>query len=105
MKGNRLAKVGKNAGWVALGLAAGSTLALLFAPASGKTTRKRLGYQFRNLGKSTTRQLKQTRKVLAKKVGYFRDAASDKIEDTREWLLERVTANGKPHPMPRRAHR
>ena len=106
MKGNPLVKLGRNAGLFALGAAAGSLFALLFAPASGMVTRKRIGYKIRGLGRSTARQLNQTRRVLAKKVGGLKSAASEKIEDTREWLLERVASgNGKHHATSRRAHR
>lgn len=106
MKGNRLGKLGRNAGWVALGAAAGSTAALLMAPVSGKAARKRIGNQFRAVGRSTARQLNQTRRMLAKQARTLRNAAAEKIEDTREWLLERMPAgNGKHHPMPRRAAR
>ena len=106
MKGNQFGKLGWNAGLVALGAAAGSVLALLFAPASGKVTRKQIGYKIRGLGRSTARQLNQTKRVLAKKAGAIRNAASEKLGDTREWLLERVASgNGKHHALPRRAHR
>lgn len=105
MKGNQLGKLGRNAGLFALGAAAGSVLALLFAPASGKATRKRIMYKVRGLGRSTARQLNQTKRVLAKKVGSLKHVATEKIGDTREWLLERVATNGRHHAMPRRAHR
>lgn len=105
MKGNSLKKVGLTAGMFALGAAAGSALALLYAPASGKVTRKRIGAGFRNAGRSTVRQLKQTRKVLAKRAGALREAATEKLGDTREWLLERVAnGNGKHHALPRKSH-
>lgn len=104
MKGNRLGKLGRNAGLVALGAAAGSTAALLLAPASGKAIRKRVVNQFRSMGRSTTRQLNQTKRMLAKQARSFRNTASEKIGDTREWLLERVPVrNGRHHPLPRRA--
>ena len=105
MKGNSLKKAGLTAGIFALGAAAGSVLALLYAPASGKVTRKRIASGFRSAGRSTVRQLNQTRKVLAKKAGALRNAATEKIGDTREWLLERVSnGNGKHHAMTRRSH-
>lgn len=106
MKGNQLGRLGRNAGLFALGAAAGSVLALLFAPASGSVTRKRIGYKIRGMGRSTVRQLSRTQRVLAKKAGALKNAASEKLEDTREWLLERVASgNGKHHALPRRAHR
>ncbi len=106
MKGNRLGKLGRNAGWVALGAAAGSAAALLCAPASGKATRKRIASEFRAMRRSTARQLNQTKRMLVKKARTLRGSASEKLEDTRDWLLERVAAgNGKHHPAARRSAR
>lgn len=83
MKGNRgWGRVGLATGTFAIGAAAGSVLALLFAPASGRAIRKRIGHQF-----------KQTQKLLAKKTGVLREAALDKLGETREWLQERVLAH------------
>ena len=88
MKGNRNTGWRQAAGAFALGATAGSAAALLFAPASGRATRKRL-----------VSKLQQGQKLLAKKAGYLKDAAVERIGDTREWLVEHVP-NGR-HP----AHR
>lgn len=74
----------------ALGAAAGSLIALLFAPASGRVTRKRLALGVRKLQRLGARKLGETTKVLAAKVGHVREAASG-------WITEHVT-NGK-HPV------
>ena len=101
MKGNpRWGKFGQNLGLFALGAAAGSTLALLYAPASGRMTRKRITLKFRSLERSTGRQLQKTKKLLAKKAKDLREVATERLGNTREWLVERV-GNGK-HPLPRR---
>ena len=107
MKGNRKLALGKMAGAFALGATAGSTAALLLAPASGQVTRRRLASKFRSAERSASRQFQQGRKLLAKKAGLLKSAAAEKIGDTREWLLERMpNGNGKHHSMPRRlAHR
>ena len=103
MKGNRGPGWRRAAGAFALGATAGSTIALLFAPASGRATRKRISRQFRSLGHSTTRQLKQTKRLLAKKAVDLKEAAVEKLGDTREWLLERVSnSNGRHHSAARR---
>ncbi len=103
MKGNRKLALGKMAGAFALGATAGSAAALLLAPASGRTTRKRIVSKFRSVGRSAARQLQQSKKLLAKKADFLKEAAVERIGGTREWLLERMpNGNGKHHPMPRR---
>ena len=96
MKGNSIKKWGPAVGSFAAGAAAGSVLALLYAPASGKVTRKRIGMKFRSVGQSTNRQIKLAKKVLLKKAEGLRDAAGKKLGSTRDWLVERVSnGNGK----------
>ncbi|MCM8794683.1 MAG: YtxH domain-containing protein [Candidatus Omnitrophica bacterium] len=85
---------GRTVGAFALGAAAGSAVALLTAPASGKVTRKRIGRQMRILGNATERQLKQAKKLLSRQAVQLRGAAVEKIGHTREWLQERIAANG-----------
>ncbi len=104
MKGSRNLKLGQVAGAFALGATAGSAAALLLAPASGRATRKRLVTKFRSMGRSATRGLQQSKKLLAKKAVLWKDATAERLGDTREWLMERIpNGNGKHHPMPRRA--
>ena len=85
-------RVVQNIGLFTLGAAAGSLVALFFAPASGRATRKRIGSQIR-----------QAKKMLLKKADSLRDTAVEKFGDTREWLMERVSngSNGK-HTLRRR---
>ena len=78
----------------ALGATAGGIAALLFAPASGRVTRKRIAMGVSKLQRLGVRKLGQIPKLLANKVGYVREAAS-------EWLTEHV-ANGK-HTVRHRA--
>ena len=67
-----------------VGATAGSIIALLFAPASGRMTRKRLALEVQKLQRAGARRLGQTTKLLANKVGQAREAASG-------WIAEHVT--------------
>lgn len=79
---------GKTLAAFAIGATAGSILALLFAPASGRVTRNRLAQGVRKLQKTGMRKIGKATHALAVKVGNAREAAS-------EWLTTRV--NGKHH--------
>lgn len=108
MKGNQKLKWGQAAGVFALGATAGSAAALLLAPASGRTTRKKIASKFRVMGRTAARGLQQSKKLLAKKAGVLKEATVERLGDTREWLMERIpNGNSRHHPMPRRvaAHR
>ncbi len=69
------------------GAAAGSIIALLYAPASGKVTRRKLAMRAQVLRKNAIRRIGQTQKVLACKATEVREAATD-------WLAEHVPHNG-----------
>ena len=106
MKGNRNHRWGRAAGAFALGATAGSAAALLLAPASGRATRKKLVSKFRSMGRTAARQLNQSKRLLAKKAEFLKDATAERIGDTREWLLEKLPNGNGRRPMPRRvAHR
>jgi gas vesicle protein len=107
MKGNRnFKKWGQAAGVFALGATAGSAAALLLAPASGRTSRKKLALKFRSMGRTAARGLQQSKKLLAKKAEGWKDATVERLGDTREWLMERIpSGNSRHHPRPRRAAR
>lgn len=85
---------GRTVAAFALGATAGSILALLFAPTSGRVTRKRLVQEIGKLRKSATRKLGETTKLLATKVENAREVATD-------WISQHVT-NGKHQPIRRR---
>lgn len=105
MKQIRRAKFAKTAGAFALGAAAGSIIALLYAPASGAVTRRRIGMKMRSLKTVAARKVVLARKTLAKKAGVLREAAAERLGHTREWLVDRVTASGNgKHPAHRAAH-
>ena len=90
-------------GTFALGATAGSALALLLAPTSGKVLRKQIGTGFKSVGRSTAKRIQQTRKVLIRKADHIREAALEKLGDTREWLMEKVSnGNGRHHVAPAR---
>ena len=80
-----------------LGAAAGSVLALLYAPASGIVTRRRLARKAQNLRRFAKRRLGETQRALVTKAGEVREAAA-------EWIAEHVPGNGR-HPMRRRVDR
>ena len=81
---------GKTIAAFAIGAAAGSALALLFAPASGKVTRKRLVQNMRKLKKDGLRKIGKATHVFAVRVGDAKEAAG-------EWLTQRVNGHGKRH--------
>lgn len=63
-----------------IGAAAGSVLALLYAPASGQVTRKRIATRFR---------------TLRRKAEQLKDTATERIGDARTWVMQRIhTTNG-----------
>ena len=105
MKGNRNKQWGWTAGAFALGASTAAAATLFLAPASGRATRRKLVSKFRSMGRSANRQLLQSKRLLAKKAEYLKEAAVDRIGDTREWIMERIpNGNGSRHrPMPRHA--
>ena len=78
-----------------LGATVGSVAALLYAPASGKVTRKRIGMKIRSLQTTAGRQLGQAQKLLAKRAELLRETASEKIHDAQTWVAQRMNGNGK----------
>lgn len=86
---------GRVLGAFVIGATAGSVLALLFAPASGRVTRKRIGLKLRAIQRDATRHLGHTQRLLARKAETLRVAASRKLSNAREWVAEHV-ANGHP---------
>ena len=66
-----------------LGAAVGSIVTLLYAPASGEVTRRRLGRKARELQRTAIRRLSQTQRVLARKAENVREAAG-------EWITEHI---------------
>lgn len=98
--------LGRTLGAFAIGAAAGSVLALLYAPASGKMTRRRIGLKVKAFRCATAKQLQRTRVQLLKQAKQFREATVEKVGQTREWVMERLpltpsrhTTNHRPvHP-------
>ena len=91
-------------GAFALGAAAGSIAALLYAPASGRVTRQRIGMKFRTLQHATGRKLGQAQRLLARKAQHLQRAAVRRLQTARDWMTEHV-ANGHAKPAGRRALR
>ena len=79
----------------ALGATAGSLIALLYAPASGKVTRRRLAMKARNLQRTAIRRLGQTQRAFAMKAERVRAA-------TTEWVAAHVPHGNGRHPIRRR---
>ena len=73
-----------------LGAAAGSMLALLYAPASGQVTRRRLMMKARGAQKAAARKFGEAKKVIACKAEQGRETATD-------WIAEHVPHNGNGH--------
>lgn len=71
----------------ALGAAAGSIIALLYAPASGQVTRRRLMLKAREVQRKAARKFGEAKKVLACKAEEVRESATD-------WIAEHVPHNG-----------
>ena len=65
------------------GATAGSIIALLYAPASGKVTRRRLAIKAKQLQREAMRRVGQTKRVLATQAEHVREAAT-------EWISEHV---------------
>ena len=88
----RSSGVGRTIGVFALGAAAGSVLALLYAPASGKVTRKRIAMKLRTLKQTTVKQ-----------ISHLRNAATERVSDARHWVMDRfASSNGHKKPLARR---
>ena len=66
-----------------LGAAAGALTTLLYAPASGVVTRKRIAMKARKFQRTVVRRLGKTQRLLTTKAERMRNAAS-------EWIAERV---------------
>ncbi len=81
----------KTLGVFTLGAAAGSIVALLYAPASGKVTRRRLTLQARALRQRAAKELNRTQRALARRAGDLRDATTQRLTHAREWVVDHVT--------------
>ena len=79
----------------ALGAAAGSIIALLYAPASGQVTRRRLVMKAREAQKKAVRKFGEAKRVRAGKAEAVRETATD-------WIAEHVPHNGHGRRGPRR---
>ena len=89
-------------GTFVLGATAGSIVALLYAPASGCVTRRRIGMKMRSLQHATGRKLGQAQRLLARKAQRLQRTAVRKFQNAREWMTEHV-ANGHSKRAGRRA--
>ena len=76
---------------------AGYLLGILFAPASGQVTRRRIAMKAQAFRKTAVKKLGQTQKVLACKATEARAAAT-------EWITEHMPHNGNGNGHRRVAH-
>lgn len=92
----------RTVGTFALGAATGGIIALLFAPASGKVTRKRIGMKVKALQRAAATKLTQAQRVLARRAEGLRDVAAERIHDAREWVVDHMPTNGHAKRQTRR---
>ena len=111
MEGNRVKEirrgqgVGRAVGIFALGAATGGIIALLFAPASGCVTRRRIALKVRAMRRQTIQQLSRTKRLLARKAEDLRETTTEKLHDARAWVAHRlVDGNGHREVRRRVAH-
>jgi gas vesicle protein len=78
-----------------LGAATGSILALLYAPASGKVTRRKLALRAQNLKRTAIRRFGQTQRALAVRAENVREAAT-------EWITDHMPHGNGGHRVRRR---
>lgn len=88
----------KSVAMFTLGAAAGSIVALLYAPASGEVTRRRLGRKVNGLRREAARRIGRTQRALATQAEQVREAAT-------EWIAEHVPHGNGRHPLRRRVLR
>ena len=88
-------------GTFALGAAIGSAVALLFAPASGRVTRRRIGMKLRTLQRESGRRLGQAQRILARKALDLREAAAQRVHGAQTWVAHRM-GNGHERRATRR---
>ena len=97
--------IGRTIGVFTLGAAAGSIIALCFAPASGQVTRRRIALKVRALGKETARRLGRTQKLLTRKAENLREATAESLVHAREWVADHVASGNGRHTSRRRVAR
>ena len=88
----------------ALGAAAVSIVALLFAPASGKVTRRRIGLKIRAMRRQASQQIVTTKRLLARKASTLRRAATRRLQYARTWVTNHVTNGHSRRPARRVVH-
>ena len=86
----------RTAATISLAAVGGYVLGILFAPASGTVTRRRLAMKVRSLQRTAGRRLGETKRALATRAGRVREAAT-------EWITEHIPhGNGRATVRQRR---
>ena len=100
MKGNRRRGKGlvQAAASFVLGTLAGGIVTLLYAPASGPVTRRRLLMKARGLQRTAVQRLGRAQRALATKAERVREAAAG-------WVTDRFPARNGRHPIRHRVIR
>ena len=99
----RTSGIGRTIGAFALGATIGGVTALLFAPASGRVTRRRIALKVRALRQQAGRQLGRTKKLLARKAEDLREVTTEKLHDARKWVTGHLANGNGKHPARRHA--
>ncbi len=99
----RRGRVLQTIGYFTLGAATGGIIALLFAPASGRVTRRRIAQKLRSVQRSAARRLSRTQRLLAKKAALVGQAATQKFSQAREWMAGHTTNGQSKRPIRHRA--
>lgn len=86
----------------ALGATAGSIIALLYAPASGTVTRRRIAMKVQGLQRVAGRKLGQTTRLLARKAELLREVAAERFNGARHWVTAHVANGHGKRPLRRR---
>ena len=90
-------------GLFSLGAAVGSGVALLFAPASGRVTRRRIAQKLRYTQRVAAQKLGRAGKVIARQAVNLREAATERIYSAKDWVAGHVTNGHATRRSTRRA--
>jgi gas vesicle protein len=77
-----------------IGMGAGATIAMLFAPRSGKETREMISDRAEQGRKFAKKQAREVREMATQQVGQIRDIAMDQAQQVRDMAAD-VAQRGK----------
>ena len=82
----RMGRAARTVGAIAIGAAAGSIVALLCTPRSGRAMRQLIRQRMRTLRRNATRRVGETQRVLAREAEALRDATASGLVEARDWV-------------------